>query len=100
MRTRKMRPCGGSSFCCPRRESAPFTAFAANWPGENFYKLHIPQDFRICDDSEMEVLRGEAAGEVLDAFHEEQDSVFQELSEAFSPRPGRRPPAENPAAAL
>ncbi len=69
----------------PQARISTIHSFCSELARENFYKLHIPQDFRICDDSEMEVLRGEAAGEVLDAFHEEQDSVFQELSEAFSP---------------
>ena len=69
----------------PQARISTIHSFCSELARENFYKLHIPQDFRICEESEMTVLRGEAADEVLSAYHEEQDEVFDALSEAFSP---------------
>lgn len=69
----------------PQARISTIHSFCSELARENFFKLEIPQDFRICDESEMEVLRGEAVDEVLAACHEEQDPVFDDLSEAFSP---------------
>ena len=69
----------------PQARISTVHSFCSELVRENFYKLNIPQDFRICEESEMTVLRGEAADEVLSAYHEEQDEVFDALSEAFSP---------------
>lgn len=69
----------------PQAKISTVHSFCSELVRENFYKLNIPQDFRICEESEMTVLRGEAADEVLSAYHEEQDEVFDALSEAFSP---------------
>ncbi|HIS50600.1 MAG TPA: helicase-exonuclease AddAB subunit AddA [Candidatus Gallacutalibacter pullistercoris] len=69
----------------PQARISTIHSFCSELARENFYKLDIPQDFRICEESEMTVLRGEAADEVLSAYHEEQDEGFDALSEAFSP---------------
>lgn len=69
----------------PQARISTIHSFCSELARENFYKLNIPQDFRICEESEMTVLRGEAADEVLSAYHEEQDENFDALSEAFSP---------------
>lgn len=51
---------------------------------ENFYKLGISPDFRIIDDSEMDLLRNDAVTTVLEAYYTKDDPVFLELVESFS----------------
>lgn len=51
---------------------------------ENFYKLGVAPDFRILDDSEIAVLRTQAAEAALDEFYGQGDPKFYEFVEAFS----------------
>lgn len=51
---------------------------------DNFFKLDIPPDFRISDDSEMALLRTDAVTRVLEDYYAQDDPVFSELVESFS----------------
>jgi ATP-dependent helicase/nuclease subunit A len=51
---------------------------------ENFYKLGISPDFRILEDTEMDLLRSDAISSVLDEYYTKNDPVFLELVEAFA----------------
>lgn len=51
---------------------------------ENFYKLDISPDFRILDDSEMNLLRSDAIAAVLEEFYAQDDPIFRDLVEAFA----------------
>ncbi len=51
---------------------------------ENFYKLGISPDFRILDDNEMNLLRGDAVNTVLEDYYTRDDPVFLSLVEAFA----------------
>ncbi|NLJ30567.1 MAG: helicase-exonuclease AddAB subunit AddA [Clostridiales bacterium] len=59
-------------------------SFCGDLIRENFYKLGVSPDFRILDDNEMELLRGEAAAAVLEEFYAQADPAFTDLVEAFS----------------
>lgn len=51
---------------------------------ENFYKLGISPDFRILEDTEMDLLRSDAITTVLDEYYTKNDPVFLDLVEAFA----------------
>lgn len=59
-------------------------SFCSELIRENFYKLGISPDFRILDDSEMKLLRGDAVSAVLEAFYAQNDPDFYALVDAFS----------------
>ena len=59
-------------------------SFCSELIRENFYKLGISPDFRILDDSEMKLLRGDAASAVLEEFYARNDPDFYSLVDAFS----------------
>lgn len=59
-------------------------SFCSEIVRENFYKLGISPEFRILEDSEMNLLRSDAADAVLEEFYAREDPVFRELVEAFS----------------
>jgi ATP-dependent helicase/nuclease subunit A len=50
----------------------------------NFYKLSLPPDIRILDDSEISILRAEASEETLEEFYENGDAEFFDFVESFS----------------
>ena len=59
-------------------------SFCSDLVRQNFYKLGIPPDVRVLDDSEISVLRAEAAGETLEEFYEKDDAVFYAFVESFA----------------
>lgn len=59
-------------------------SFCSELVRENFYKLNISHDFRIADDGEMAILRGEAITQVLENRYTAAEPDFYELVEAFS----------------
>ncbi|HEX2986031.1 MAG TPA: helicase-exonuclease AddAB subunit AddA [Caproiciproducens sp.] len=59
-------------------------SFCSELIHENFYRLGISPDFRILEDSEMELLRSDAIVSVLEEFYTQDDPVFRELIEAFA----------------
>lgn len=59
-------------------------SFCSELVRENFYKLNISHDFRIADDGEMSILRGEAITQVLEDCYAAENPDFYELVEAFS----------------
>jgi len=59
-------------------------SFCSELIRENFYKLGISPDFRIIDDSEMDLLRSDAVSAVLEEYYTQDDPVFLELVEAFA----------------
>lgn len=59
-------------------------SFCSDLIRENFYKLGISPDFRIIEDSEMQILRSEAAESVLEEFYASDDKEFSNLVENFS----------------
>ncbi|MBE6828637.1 MAG: helicase-exonuclease AddAB subunit AddA, partial [Ruminococcaceae bacterium] len=59
-------------------------SFCSELIRENFYKLGISPDFRILDDSEMKLLRGDAVSAVLEVFYAQNDPDFYALVDAFS----------------
>lgn len=59
-------------------------SFCSDLIRENFYKLGVAPDFRILEESEMQILRAEAADEALEEAYAQQDPVFAQLVEAFS----------------
>ncbi len=82
--TRSTRVSSASSFCFPARISAPSTASAPIWCGRTFSSSAFPPDFRILDESEISVLRAEAAEETLEEFYERDDPVFYDFVESFA----------------
>ncbi len=58
-------------------------SFCSELARENFYKLDISPDFRILDDREMDLLRGDAAAQAMEEFYEEGGTEFLELVESF-----------------
>ena len=67
-----------------RAKIGTIDSFCSDLVRENFFKLGIPPDFRILEDSEMAVLRGEALSEVLDECYEKAEPAFLEFVEEFS----------------
>lgn len=59
-------------------------SFCSELVRENFYKLNISPDFRILDESEMALLRSDAATRVLEEAYETGGPEFSDLVEAFS----------------
>ena len=59
-------------------------SFCSEIVRENFYKLGISPDFRILDDSEMDLLRSDAVSAVLEEFYAQDDPAFLDLVEAFA----------------
>ena len=59
-------------------------SFCSELVRENFYKLNISHDFRIADEGEMSILRGEAITQVLEDCYAAANPDFYELVEAFS----------------
>ena len=59
-------------------------SFCSELVRENFYKLQISHDFRIADDSEMAIMRGEAVTQVLEDRYTAGEADFYDLVEAFS----------------
>lgn len=59
-------------------------SFCSELVRENFYKLNISHDFRIADEGEMSILRGEAVTQVLEDCYAAANPDFYELVEAFS----------------
>ncbi|WP_313292473.1 UvrD-helicase domain-containing protein, partial [Faecalispora jeddahensis] len=59
-------------------------SFCSELVRENFYKLNISHDFRIADEGEMSILRGEAITQVLEDYYAAANPDFYELVEAFS----------------
>ena len=67
-----------------RAKIGTIDSFCSDLVRENFFKLGIPPDFRILEDSEMAVLRGEAISDVLDECYEKAEPAFLEFVEEFS----------------
>lgn len=59
-------------------------SFCSELIRENFYKLDISPDFRIIDDSEMNLLRSDAVTTVLEEYYAQDDPIFLDLVEAFA----------------
>ena len=59
-------------------------SFCSDLIRENFYKLGISPDFRILEDSEMNLLRSDAASAALEEFYAKNDPVFIDLVDTFS----------------
>ncbi len=59
-------------------------SFCSELIRENFYKLGISPDFRILEDTEMNLLRGDAISTVLEEYYAQDDPVFLDLVEAFA----------------
>lgn len=59
-------------------------SFCSELIRENFYKLGISPDFRIIDDSEMNLLRSDAVTTVLEEYYAQDDPIFLDLVEAFA----------------
>ena len=59
-------------------------SFCSDLIRENFYELDISPDFRIADDSEMALLRSDAAGKTLEEYYGKDDPIFSNLVESFS----------------
>ncbi|WBY64951.1 helicase-exonuclease AddAB subunit AddA [Thermocaproicibacter melissae] len=59
-------------------------SFCLDLVRRNFYKLNLPPDIRILDDSEISILRAEASAETLEEFYESGDAEFFDFVESFS----------------
>ena len=59
-------------------------SFCSDLVRQNFYKLGIPPEVRVLDDSEISVLRTEAAGETLEEYYEKSDADFYTFVESFA----------------
>jgi ATP-dependent helicase/nuclease subunit A len=59
-------------------------SFCSELIKENFYKLGIAPDFRIIEDTEMQLLRSDAFESVLEDFYSSGDIEFLNLVETFS----------------
>lgn len=59
-------------------------SFCSDLVRQNFYKLGLPPDIRVLDDSEISILRAEASAETLEEFYETGDAEFFDFVESFS----------------
>ena len=59
-------------------------SFCLNIIKENFFKLGISPNFRIANESEIEVIKNSAMETTLEHFYEEKSSDFQELADFFT----------------
>lgn len=59
-------------------------SFCLNIIKENFFKLGISPNFRIANESEIEVIKNSAMGTTLEHFYEEKSPDFQELADFFT----------------
>ena len=61
-------------------------SFCSRIVKENFHTLGIAPDFRIADDSEMELIRESCAQKIVEAYYAAEDESFEELSLLVSGR--------------
>ncbi|MCI1955940.1 MAG: helicase-exonuclease AddAB subunit AddA [Oscillospiraceae bacterium] len=58
-------------------------SFCSDLVHQNFFRLGISPEVRILDESELSVLRSEAADETLEEFYEKDDPDFYDFVESF-----------------
>lgn len=68
----------------PGAKICTIDAFCKDLVQENFYKLHIAQDFRLLDENEKKIMEEECAASVLEWFYEEAEPAFLSLVELLS----------------
>lgn len=59
-------------------------SFCSSVVKEFFYKLDIDSDFRVADETELEIVKNEAVEKTLDIFYSKKDTNFHSLVEMFS----------------
>ncbi len=59
-------------------------SFCSDLVRQNFFRIGVSPDVRVLDESEITVLRAEAAGETLEEFYEKSDPAFYAFVESFS----------------
>ena len=59
-------------------------SFCQSLAKEFFYILDIPADFRIADDTELEILKAAAMNDVIERKYTEGDTDFLKISDMFS----------------
>ena len=59
-------------------------SFCLNIIKENFFKLGISPNFRIANDSEINIIKNAAMEATLEHFYEEKSSDFQKLADFFT----------------
>ncbi len=67
-----------------RAHISTIDSFCSDLVRQNFFRLGVSPDLRILDDSEITVLRSEAAEETLDEFYGKDDPEFYDFVESFS----------------
>lgn len=67
-----------------RAHISTIDSFCSDLVRQNFFRLGVSPDLRILDDSEIAVLRSEAAEETLDEFYGKDDPEFYDFVESFS----------------
>ena len=67
-----------------RAHISTIDSFCSDLVKQNFFKIGVPPDARVLDESEISVLRTEAAEEALEEFYGKNDPVFYDFVESFS----------------
>lgn len=67
-----------------RAHISTIDSFCSDLVRQNFFKLGLSPDIRVLEESEISVLRSEAADETLEEFYEKGDSAFYAFVESFA----------------
>lgn len=67
-----------------RAHISTIDSFCMDLVRQNFFRLGVSPDLRVLEESEVTVLRAEAASETLEEYYEKGDAAFYEFVETFS----------------
>lgn len=67
----------------PQAKICTIDSFCNDLVRENFHRLGISPDYKISENSEQEILQGEAVNEVLEELYGEGSPAFEELLDLF-----------------
>lgn len=68
----------------PNAQICTIDSFCANLVRENFYKLMINQDFKMLEESELQIVQDNIINDVIEDYFENKDENFISFIEAFT----------------
>lgn len=72
----------------PNASISTIDSFCSNTVKEYFHTLNVSSDFRIADESELDILKNQAMQKAFEAFYNHDDEDFIKLLDAFSGKNG------------